>query len=250
MAMDYRQRLSELVVASKSDTELVTEADKAIEDYLVGRIKERYPDHGIYGEETGKHPGGEYRWLIDPIDGTTSFVHGLRHFCVSIAVEKAGELILGMVNAPELGEMFEAEKGQGAFLNGKAIRVSGRSSLRESVLGTSLGCYGYEPGEDNLDYILGVKQQVRNIRFFGSAALHCCYVATGWLEAYWQPRINHYDVAAGMLMVSEAGGKYSDLSGETGPFSNEIMVANVSIHEELAEIFRGVKGKLLNKGYS
>ena len=240
-ALDYHQRLSELAVTNKSDTELVTEADKAIEDFLVARIKERYPEHGIYGEETGRHEGQECRWLIDPIDGTTSFVHGLSCFCVSIAVEKDGELILGMVNAPALGEMFEAEKGKGAFLNGEAIRVSERSSLKESVVATSLGCYGFEPGRDNLDYILGVKPRVRNIRIFGSAALHCCYVAAGRLEGYWQPIINHYDVAAGMLMVSEAGGKYSDLRGKTGPFSNELMATNGTIHDEMAGIFQKVK---------
>lgn len=236
LTLDYRSRLGELAVERKSIHELVSEADPAVEEFLVGEIRRRFPGHAIMGEEHGEQSGADYRWLIDPIDGTTCFVHGLAFFGVSVAVEKNDELVLGAVYLPALDEFFEAQRDGGAFLNGKPIKVSQRARLDESVLATSVGCIGYGPDEDNLGAIAAVKPHILTLRNFGSAALHCCYVACGRLEGYWQPNARPYDVAAGLLIVQEANGRFSDFAGRQQNHYQQVVASNGLIHDALVDI--------------
>ena len=241
LSLDYRGRLSELVVENKSVRELVTQADKAVEEFLTVEIRKRYPDHGILGEEQGEHLGREYRWLIDPIDGTTCFVHGQPFFGVSIGIEKSGQMILGAVNFPVLGEMYEAAQGDGAKCNGTNIRVSERQELSQSVLATSLGCIGTTEADDNVGFFRGINTRIKSLRILGSAALHLCYVANGLLDGYWQGDVKPWDVAAGMLIISEAGGKYTDFSGAPYDLSAGIVATNGLIHDELTRLLRAVR---------
>ncbi|AQT69319.1 Inositol-1-monophosphatase [Anaerohalosphaera lusitana] len=234
VALEQKQRLGEVKVDRKSEKDLVTEADVAVEEYLVGQIKERYPDHAIVGEETGEHEGGEYRWIIDPIDGTTSFVHDQPFFSTSVAVEKDGETVLGAVNAPVLGELFMAEKGKGATLNGEAIHVSDRERLIDSVLGTGFACVRQNLEHNNLPYFAEIVTRIRGVRRYGSAAMDLSYVACGRLDGFWELNLQIYDVAAGVLIVQEAGGVVSDFAGgeEGRPF--ETLATNGRIHEALS----------------
>jgi len=241
MALGFQRDLSGLDVQRKSVRELVTEADKAVEKYLVSEIIKRYPDHGILGEEQGERVGNEYRWLIDPIDGTTSFVHGEAYFGVSIGVEKAGAMVLGAVNFPATGEIFESEKGRGASCNGKAIRVSARDNLNDSVLATSFGCIGTTTADNNIAYFESINTEILSMRNLGSAALHLCYVGCGRLDGYWQVNIKPWDVAAGLLIVAEAGGKCSKFAGGPSDLSGDFIASNGKIHSEMVRRFKAVQ---------
>jgi len=236
MALDFQSKLAELTVEQKTATQRVTEADRTIEKFLITKIKKRYPEHAILGEETGEHQGSEYRWLIDPIDGTTSFIHNQPFFSVSIGLEKEDQSVLGAVYLPALSELFEAEKDHGAFCNGRKIQASSRTRLEESLIATSLGCRGYTPQNDNLNHFLAVKSQLRGIRITGSAAMHMCYVAAGRLDGYWQINIQPYDAAAGKLLVTEADGRCSDFSGSTQNYYREFVATNGKIHHDLIAI--------------
>jgi len=238
MALDYRARLGELVVERKSINELVSTADPAIETFLTTEIRRRYPGHAIFGEEHGHHSGSQYRWLIDPIDGTTCFVRGLPFFGVSVGVEKDDKLVLGAVYLPALDEFFEAQRDHGAFLNGKPINVSQHARLQESVLATSVGCIGYGPEKDNLAAITAIKPNILTLRNFGSAAMHCCYVACGRLEGYWQPSARPYDVAAGLLIVHEARGRFSDFNGRLQNHYHQVVASNGLIHDDMVDILK------------
>ncbi|MCP4709505.1 MAG: inositol monophosphatase [Planctomycetes bacterium] len=241
MALDFQGRLSVLDVQRKSVRELVTEADKAVEAYLVSEILKRYPDHGILGEEQGERVGNEYRWLIDPIDGTTSFVHGQAYFGVSIGIEKAGEMVLGSVNFPAIDELYQADKGGGAYCNGKPIRVSTRDNLNDSVLATSFGCIDTTAANNNIAYFESINNEIMGIRNLGSAALHLCCVGCGQLEGYWQVNIKPWDVAAGLLIVEEAGGNCSKFSGGPSDLSTDFIASNGKIHNEMVRRFKAVQ---------
>lgn len=244
IAMEHKARLSEVRVDRKSDKDLVTEADVAVERYLVEQIKQRYPDHAILGEESGSHAGNEYRWIIDPIDGTTSFVHDQPFFSNSVALEKDGELILGAVNAPALGELFMAEKGGGATLNDKPIHVSQRDKLSDCVLGTGFACVRANLENDNLPYFAKVVPIVRGIRRYGSAAIDLSYVACGRLDGYWELALHIYDIAAGMLILREAGGTVTDFAGKQDNIPDEVLGTNGKIHDTLSELLIKVKREI------
>ncbi len=236
IALEHKARLSQVQVNHKSAKDLVTEADVAVEQYLIGRINEAYPDHGILGEESGAHDGGQYRWIIDPIDGTTSFVHDQPFFSTSIGVEKNGEIILAAVNAPVMGELFMAEKGKGATRNGQPIAVSHRDKLVDCVLGTGFACVRADLPHNNLPYFAKVVPLCRGIRRFGSVAIDLSYVAAGKLDGFWELNLKIYDIAAGMLIVTEASGTVSDFAGNTDNLSGEILATNGKIHNELSTI--------------
>jgi len=240
ISLEYRDRLGDLKISRKTPKDLVTEADVAVEKYIVAKIKEAYPQHSIFGEESGQHSGNEYRWIIDPIDGTTSFVHHQPFYAVSIALEKAGELILAAVNAPVLGELFEAQKGKGATLNGKEIHVSESESLPESVLATGFACLRSDLSHNNLPYFNRIAPVVRGIRRFGSAAIDMCYVAAGRMDGFWELNLKIYDVAAGILILNEAGGKVTDFSDQPIKDCFEIVATNNHIHKELTTILSDV----------
>jgi len=220
----------------KSPKDLVTETDKKVEHFLVKQILSTFPDHGIFGEETGVTPGSSpYLWIIDPIDGTTSFVHNQPFYSVSIGLEKDGELILGVVYAPVLDQMFFAETGKGAFLNSKPIRVSATRELGNSVMATGFACLRSELTDNNLTHFNRIVPKLRDIRRYGSAALDLCYTACGSLDGYWEMNLNPYDIAAGVVILKEAGGQVSDFKGGTDFPKNGIAAANATLHRHLID---------------
>ena len=204
-------RSSHLNIRAKfNDSDIVTEADKASEQVIINNINRTYPQHAILSEEMGGNAiESDYRWIIDPLDGTTNFSNGLPMFSVSIAVEYRGEVIVGVVYAPYLDEMFHAVKGGGAWLNGKPIAPSGKESLSHSVVTTGFPVDKDITTDNNLDNVSRVLPRVRGMRRLGSAAIDLCYVAAGFLDGYWEMNLHTWDVAAGQLVVQEAGACYS-----------------------------------------
>ena len=204
-------RSTQLNIRAKfNDSDIVTEADKASEQVIINNINRTYPQHAILSEEMGGNAiESDYRWIIDPLDGTTNFSNGLPLFSVSIAVEYRGEVIVGVVYAPYLDEMFHAVKGGGAWLNGKPIAPSGKESLSHSVVTTGFPVDKDITTDNNLDNVSRVLPRVRGMRRLGSAAIDLCYVAAGFLDGYWEMNLHTWDVAAGQLVVQEAGACYS-----------------------------------------
>jgi len=236
MCLEFSCGMDKLRVDRKSDKDLVTEADVAVEEYIVAQIKRYYPDHSILGEESGQTDGNEYRWIIDPIDGTTSFVHNQPFYSTSIALELNGEIQLAAVFAPVLDELFFATRSGGASLNDKQISISNRDKLGDCVLSTGFACIRSGLEENNLPIFNAVLPQIRGIRRFGSAAIDLCYVASGKLDGFWELNLNLYDVAAGWLILEEAGGKYTDFSGENVKTPFENLATNGLIHTQLVDI--------------
>ncbi len=195
-----------------NDSDVVTAADKASEKLIISTIREKYPDHGIIAEESGTYaPDKEWRWVIDPLDGTTSFSQGLPIFSVSIALEHFGEAVVGVVYAPYLGELFHAMKGEGAFLNGKPIHCSSKDALSNSVIASGLPYDKRENPDNNLKEISGIAPDVRGFRRMGSAAMAISYIGAGFLDAYWELDLKHWDVAAALLIASEAGARVGNI---------------------------------------
>lgn len=204
-------RGNELDIRSKlNDSDVVTAADKAAEKVLIDHIREAYPDHSILSEESGADQhAGDYRWVIDPLDGTTNFSQGLPLFSVSIGIEHDGETVVGVVFAPYLNELFHAVRGEGAWLNGEPISVSGKTTLEQSVVATGFPVDKLENPDNNLDNVARVMPLVRGMRRLGSAAIDLCYVAAGFLDGYWELNLHAWDASAGLLIVEEAGGSYT-----------------------------------------
>ena len=218
----------------KNPRDLVTVTDKKVETFIVDHIQRQFPDHAVLGEETGIHKGKgckkngaePYLWIIDPIDGTTSFFHGQPFYSVSIALQKEGRLVLGGVYAPALDQLFMAEKGKGAVLNEKPIRVSGSQKLIDSVMATGFACLRAGKKDNNLVHFNTLVPKLRDIRRYGSAAVDLCYVACGKLDGFWEMDLNIYDIAAGALIVQEAGGRTTDFDGGTRFPEKGIIAAN------------------------
>ena len=204
-------RGKELGVESKfNDSDIATAADKAAERLLIGHIRDEYPDHSILSEESGASDHtGDYRWVIDPLDGTTNFSQGLPQFSVSVGVEYKGEPLIGVVFAPYLNELFHAVRGEGAYLNGTPISVSCKSELGHSVVATGFPVDKDSNPDNNLDNVAAVMPRVRGLRRLGSAAMDLCYVGAGFLDGYWEMNLHAWDVCAGLLVVEEAGGRYT-----------------------------------------
>ncbi|MEX1139856.1 MAG: inositol monophosphatase family protein [Bacteroidota bacterium] len=225
------------------ETNLVTELDREAEALIIRILRKNYPDYDVLAEESGSRNGGsEYRWVIDPIDGTTNFARGLPIFCVSIGLEHQGKIVLGVVYDPTRDELFTAERGKGAFMNGNPIRVSDASSLIESVLVTGFA-YNVRSTLENIDHFQNFLLESRAVRRLGSAALDLCYVAAGRLDGYWEMSLNPWDMAAGVLLVEEAGGKYTDLEGQPSTIHNKkILVSNGRIHDQMVGVLK--RGKI------
>jgi len=224
------------IVASKSSPiDLVTEADLASERLIVDRIRQRFPDHAILAEE-GQGGGNRspYVWLIDPLDGTTNYAHGFPVFSVNIALARGGEILLGVTYDPLRDELFTAQWGAGAFLNERRLRVSQTAHLSESLLATGFPYNRATNPQNNLGPFNAVMPLVRGIRRGGSAALDLAYVAAGRLDGYWEFWLNPWDWAAGVLLVTEAGGTVTDVAGQPWRLDSSSMVAtNGHLHQEL-----------------
>ena len=223
-----------LTVTTKSASiDLVTEVDRACEDLIVDEILASRPGDAILAEEGGgrERPDAEWRWVIDPLDGTVNYAHGFPRFCVSIGVERRGEREVGVVYDPLLDELFQARRGGGAFLAERRLRVSRREKLEQALIATGFAYDVHHSREDNLGHFGRILKAARGLRRDGSAALDLCYVAAGRLDAYWELKLQPWDVAAGLLIVEEAGGRCSDLQGSPPPRSGgQVVASNGLVH--------------------
>ena len=223
----------------KSDINLVTEIDKHAEEVIVQILKTNFPGHAILAEESGLQGSAEYKWIIDPLDGTTNFVHTYPICCVSIACEKNDHVIMGGVHDPFRREIFFAEKGQGAYLNTNKIQVSKATKIKDALLATGFPYDRQENASNYLKYVEEFMKKTHGIRRTGSAALDLCYVACGRFDGFWETKLFPWDTAAGGLIVQEAGGRLSNFKGR--PFSNykpEILASNGHIHREMVQILK------------
>ena len=227
----------------KGVIDVVTEMDIKAEDMIMKTIKARFPEHGILTEESFEQKSGSgYRWIIDPLDGTTNYLHGFPIFCVSIALEREGEIILGVVFNPMLNELFTAEKGKGAYLNSKRIRVSGISELTKSLLATGFPYDVRTSPDNNISHFANLAVRAQAIRRAGSAALDMCYVACGRFDGFWELKLKPWDTAAAMLIIKEAGGIVTDFKGSAfSLYSGETLASNGLVHDEMIEILNAVK---------
>jgi myo-inositol-1(or 4)-monophosphatase len=222
----------------KGEYDLVTEADRASERLIVERLRKHFPSHGIVAEEGGGHESTSgYRWYVDPLDGTTNFAHSFPVFNVTLALESEGELIAGVIFDPIKGELFTAERGGGSYLNGGRIHVSKTSALENALVAT-----GFPSRKRHLNINIHFYHQLgmltHGVRRCGSAAIDIAYVACGRLEAFWEFGLNPWDMAAGVLLVQEAGGKCSGMRG--GPLSlrgPDVLVDNGLLHDEILSLF-------------
>ena len=225
----------------KGDADLVTEADRASERLITDRIRARWPRHDLVGEEGALvDSGSDYRWYVDPLDGTTNFAHGFPVFCVSMGLEYKGKMIAGVVYDPTRDEMFSAERGSGAYLNQRRIRVSAASKLGETLLATGFPSQKRH-ANPNIHFYHQITLRTHGVRRAGSAALDLCYVASGRVDGFWEFNLNPWDTAAGVLLVEEAGGSVTDFGGS--PFqiaSRETLASNGLIHADLLNEFRQI----------
>lgn len=222
----------------KGDFDLVTAADKASEKLIVERLTAAFPNHSIVAEEGGgQQTGSEYCWYVDPLDGTTNFAHGFPMYNVSIGVAKAGELIAGAVYDPVRGELFSAEKGGGAYLNGEPIRVSSTKILEESLVATGFPSRRRHQNV-NVHFYYQLAMLTHGVRRAGAAALDLCYVACGRLDGFWEFGLSPWDMAAGVVILEEAGGKATDMKGNPahvrGP---HLLTTNGVLHPEMEALF-------------
>ncbi len=225
-------------VAHKGEIDLVTDADLVAEQLIVSRLSRQFPDHRFLAEEGhgGTTPGG-YTWIVDPLDGTTNYAHGLPIFSVSLALEVAGVVEWGVVVCPCQQETFSARRGGGAFLNGIPIRVSGTADLGASLLATGFPYDIRTSPCNNLDYFRRFALRALAIRRMGSAALDLCYVAAGRFDGFWELKLHPWDVAAGYLVVREAGGRVTNFRGAEGSiYETECVASNGRIHRQMLAV--------------
>ena len=228
-------------VEYKGDVDLVTEADRASEALITKRIRERWPGHNIMGEEgTRSEQGSDYRWYVDPLDGTTNFAHGYPVFCVSLGLEHKDERVAAVIFDPTREEMFTAEKGGGAFLNGQPIHVSSIANLAECLVATGFPSHKRHKNP-NIFFYHQITLKTHGLRRAGSAALDLCNVASGRFDGFWEFNLNPWDTAAGVLIVQEAGGRVTRFDGQ--PFridSRETLASNGQVHEALLREFQAI----------
>lgn len=228
-------------ISMKGDINLVTEADLASEKLIIERIKSYYPKHSILAEESGNAVvlgDSTWKWIIDPLDGTTNFAHGYPCFCVTLALEHEGKIVIGVTFDPTRNELFAAEKGQGATLNNKQIRVSETEKLGDALLVTGFP-YNFKQKENFAKSLTNFLLHSRGVRRDGSAAIDMAYVACGRFDGFWEEGLNPWDVAAGVLLIEEAGGRVSYY--DDSPFSiyePPICASNSLIHQEMLQILR------------
>lgn len=231
-------RIDQLKIKSKAENDFVSEVDLAAEQEIINTIKKAYPDHSFLAEESGKQAESDYEWIIDPLDGTTNFLYGIPHFAVSIALRVKGRLEVGVVYDPLSQELYSAARGNGAQLNGKRIRVTDRRNLEGALLGTGIP---YTKDQyDHLDSYFNMMKDLipgtAGIRRAGSAALDLAYVAAGRLDGFWEFNLNIWDIAAGVILIEEAGGMVGGLRGEPDYLERgSIVTGNARIFKEMLQ---------------
>jgi len=234
----------DLDIQHKSRTDLVTEADHASEVYLINAIQQSFPGHAIIAEESGEHVGAqEHQWYIDPLDGTLNYAHDVPIYCVSIGYAYQGQMQLGVVYDPTRGECFSAERGCGAALNGSPIQVSDYSDLIDCMLATGFPKGVDDPRESNIPNFIRFTEVAQSVRRIGSAALTIVYVAAGRLDGFWEADIHQWDIAAGGLIVEEAGGLVTDVYGDPNYMKKppSIACANPTIHAKMLDVLAQVR---------
>lgn len=229
-------------VEHKDVVNLVTDADRQSEQAIVAALRRAFPGHETLAEERGLSTTARsaYRWVIDPLDGTTNFAHGFPVYCVSIGLEYRGSLILGVVLDPTRSECFVAERGRGATLNGRPIGVSPTRALTDALLVTGFAYDIRESPENNLDHFARFSLHAQGVRRVGAAALDLCYVACGRFDGYWELKLKPWDMAAGVVILEEAGGRLTDFGGGTfSIYGKEIVASNGPIHDEMLAVLSG-----------
>ncbi|MCP9452930.1 MAG: inositol monophosphatase [Nitrospira sp.] len=235
--LDYAR--SGFHIEHKSPINLVTDADRDAERCIIEHIRAQFPNHAFLAEERGRdqHSASPYLWIIDPLDGTTNFAHGYPIYCVSIGLEYCGRCLLGVVFDPSRNELFTAVDGQGAYLNGHPLRVSDTNDLGNSLLVTGFAYDIRDTPRNNLDHFAKFALLAQGIRRTGSAALDLCYVAAGRFDGFWEVRLNPWDMAAGSVIVREAGGRLTDFLGnELSIYGQELVASNGHIHDAMLKV--------------
>lgn len=235
----YFDHVDSLKVTQKSRNDFVSEVDKAAEEAIISVIHQAYPDHSILGEETGQHAGNDFVWVIDPLDGTTNYLHGFPQFGISIALKHRGVLESAVVYDPITNELYTADKGNGAYMNERRLRMTGLKSLTGALIGTGIPFRDQRFIDNYLGMLKDMVKDTAGIRRPGSAALDFAYLASGRIDGFWELGLSQWDFAAGALLVKEAGGTVSDLNGgekylETG----NVVAGSVGLHQEMLKLIK------------
>lgn len=236
-------RVREVKQKGAHSINLVTEIDRISEQKIIAKIKQHFPSHDILAEESGTTHGktSAFKWIIDPLDGTTNYTHSYPVYAVSIALAQDEELILGVIYDPNFDELFTTERGSGAYLNGKRIHVTKTDALINSLLATGFPYNIRENPHHAVGHFNNFLMQAQGIRRLGSAALDLAYVAAGRLDGFWEVQLNPWDLAAGALLIQEAGGKVTDLEGNPYRISEErVLASNGRIHDEMVRVLKQV----------
>ncbi|HEX2215970.1 MAG TPA: inositol monophosphatase family protein [Xanthobacteraceae bacterium] len=230
-----------LQVSLKGPANFVSAADHRAEDILRRELEKARPGYGFLGEESGRHEGTDksHTWIVDPLDGTTNFLHGIPQFCIAIALARENTVVAGLIYNPVLDELFTAERGKGAFLNDRRLRVAARTRLADAVVACGLPHLGRGGLAEFRREFAMVQEKVAGLRRFGSAALDLAWVAAGRLDAYWERNLSPWDIAAGMILVREAGGFVTDLDGGDDCLEKgHVIVGNEALHRDLLHVLR------------
>ena len=231
------RNLDVVAVREKAANDFVSEVDREAERVIISTLHEAYPGHAILAEESGASGASEYRWVIDPLDGTTNFLHGFPQYCVSIALEHRGIVTQGVIYDPVRNDLFTASRGRGAFLNETRIRVSKRMHMKSGLIGTGFPFKELAHLESYMGMLRDVMKGSAGVRRAGSAALDLAFVAAGRLDGFWQIGLSRWDIAAGSLLITEAGGLVSDLEGNDGWMqSGHIVAGTPKVFVELLQI--------------
>lgn len=232
-------RIDRLTVTDKGRNDFVTEVDRNAEAAIIEVLREKYPHHAILAEESGAQAGNEFEWIIDPLDGTTNFLHGLPQFAVSIALKVKGRLDIGVIYDPIKEEMFTASRGEGALLNDRKLRVSNRKGLSGALLGTGIPYRDYRFIDNYMGMMRDFIQDTAGIRRPGSAALDLAYVAAGRTDGFWELGLKAWDIAAGALLIREAGGMVTDIAGgERFLDTGNVLAGGIKVHHAMLRCIR------------
>ena len=243
LVRDFNE-LENLQISMKGPADFVTSADKRTEKILIEELSKARPGYGFLGEEGGAVQGADktHRFIIDPIDGTTNFMHGIPHFAISIGLEREGQMVSGVVYNPVTDDLYTAEKGHGAYLNNKRLRVAARKELAPSVIATGLPFLGKEGHARAAAEMAEVMNVTAGIRRFGSASLDLAYVAAGRFDGFWEHSLQSWDIAAGIVLVREAGGMITDLRGGAEMLTQgTVLAANENLHPQLLKLLKATK---------
>jgi myo-inositol-1(or 4)-monophosphatase len=236
--------VAELQVSKKGAADFVSAADLKAEQTLFEELSRVRPGYGFFAEERGEIPGSDktHRWIVDPLDGTTNFLHAIPHFAINVALEREGQIVAGVTYNPANADLFWTERGRGAFMGDRRLRVAARKSLDEAVIATGIPFMGHGQHGRFLKELHQISQRVSGVRRFGAAALDLAWVAAGRFDGFWERDLGAWDMAAGLLMVAEAGGLITDADGGVDPLANgSVCAASPEIHPRLLERLRAAQ---------